>query len=268
VIDLHTHILPGIDDGAVDDEMAIRMLGQAQDDGITAMAATPHFVPGSFAPHAEAVKTAVRRLSEKARANGIDLRISAAHEVRAGAGLVDRLKRGEILAFDPKRRYLLVEMPGTEVPEWMDRLLFELEVADLIPVLAHPERNGGVMRDPVRLYSLVRRGCLVQVTADSLRGRFGKSVQQTAETILLHDMAHMVVSDAHDDVDRRPVLSEARAMVEKLVGPAVTLDLFVRNPERILEGIEFEPPEPRRPETEEAPSPLLDLMRRIFGFGS
>lgn len=267
MIDLHAHILPGIDDGASDLAMALDMLTVAAEDGITGIAATPHFIQGSFAPPGPEVRAGVERLAREAEARGIAIAIHPGHEVRAAAGLVERIRSGEVLALDPRGRYLLLEMPGSSVPEWMDRLVFELEVAGITPVLAHPERNTGIIRDPMRLHALIENGCRTQITAGSLLGHFGKHAAETARALLEHDMVHVVASDAHDNRFRTPSLSAARVIVAEAAGEGVAEALFVANPRAVLGGDEFPVPEPVpfARDDEESGDGLWSRVRGMFG---
>ncbi len=248
MIDLHSHILPGVDDGAPDLDVALDMLTVAVEDGITAIAATPHFIPGSFAPPGPQVLEGVAALREAAKKRGLVIEIHPGHEVRAAAGLVDRIRTGEVLALDRRGRYLLLEMPGSQVPEWMDQLVFELEVAGITAVIAHPERNTGIIRNPMRLHALIERGCRTQVTAGSLLGHFGKHAAETSRLLLACDMVHVVASDAHDARFRTPSLTAARAVVEEAVGAGVGETLFVTNPRAILAGEDFPAPDPMTPD--------------------
>ncbi|MEK8022187.1 MAG: CpsB/CapC family capsule biosynthesis tyrosine phosphatase [Candidatus Hydrogenedentota bacterium] len=265
MIDLHSHIIPGVDDGSPDYETSLAMLEIAAEDGIRTIAGTPHFIPGAFAPSAAEVRTAVGLLKEKVKAAGIDIEITGAHEVRTAAGLLQKLRNDEILTYDKSKRYLLLEMPGSSIPAWMDKLIFELEVGDIIPVIAHPERNAGVIKNPMLFYELVQKGCRSQITAGSITGRFGERVRETAHLLLRHRMAHIVASDAHDAEDRTPVLSMARATVAEMLGEPTAKALFEVNPRRILDGDEFYAPDPKPiEEDEEKDSALFGLFRRLF----
>jgi len=255
--------LPEIDDGSKDYEMSLAMLAIAAEDGITSIAATPHFIPGAFAPTGDEVRQAVAELSARATDHGLAINITCGHEVRVGVGLLEKLKSGEILALDPKRRYLLLEMPGSGVPIWMDRLLFDLEVGDVMPIIAHPERNVGVIKNPLRLYDLVEKGCVSQITAGSITGRFGTRTQETALLLLRHDLVHLVASDAHDSMDRVPVLTEARAIVAEFLGVARATALFEHNPAAILRGADFYRPDPKKIEEEERKT-LLSVFRKFL----
>lgn len=251
MIDIHSHVLPGVDDGAPDLDVALDMLTIAVEDGITAIAATPHFIDGSFAPTGPQVLEGVELLRQAAAKRGLPIAIHAGHEVRAAAGLVERVRTGEILALDRRGRYLLLEMTGSQVPEWMDQLVFELEVAGITAVIAHPERNTGIIRNPMRLHALIEKGCRTQLTTGSLLGHFGKHAAATSRVLLACDMVHVVASDAHDARFRTPSLAAARRVVEETAGAGVGEALFVTNPRAILAGEEFTVPEPMTPERAE-----------------
>lgn len=263
MIDLHSHIIPNVDDGAETLDVSIDMLAIAAGDGVTDIVATPHFIPGSFAPTGPEVRVAVATLQDEADSRGIAIRVHAGHEVRAGAGLVSRLRSGEVLAYDAGRHYLLLEMPGAQVPEWMDQLAFELQVAGVVPVLAHPERNLGIIRNPMRLHSLIEKGCRTQITAGSLLGHFGRSAQEVTKVLLEHDMVHIVASDAHDNHFRLPILSEARQAIGALLDSNRARVLFEDHPRAILDGNDFDAPEPR-PLDKKEEAGLFDRVLKLF----
>ena len=260
MIDIHTHILPGFDDGARDFDEALAMLAEAEADGIGCIVGTPHFIPGSFAPHGKEVKEACHELSERAAENKISTKISCAHEIRAGAGLIPRIKSGEILAYGDKSRYLLLEMPPVDIPIWMDQMLFELELEDMTPIIAHPERNRGVHKNPMRLYELIQKGCMIQITASSLLGYFGEATKLLAEKLLRNGFVHFVASDAHDSEERKPKLSKAYLKVEELCGKDSAEKLFRTHPKMALAGESIIVPEPIPIESEPE-----DFLSRIFG---
>lgn len=266
MIDVHTHIIPGVDDGAPDFETALAMIEIAASDGIRTIVGTPHFIPGAFAPTAAEVRKAVALLRERTKAEGIEIEVTGAHEVRATAGLLQRLRNDEILTFDKSKRYLLLEMPGSNIPSWMDRLIFELEVGDVIPVIAHPERNAGVIKNPALFMELVQKGCRSQLTAGSILGRFGERVKKTAHLLLRHNLAHVVASDAHDAEDRTPMLSTARAVVAEMLGDRAARTLFEENPRRLLAGDDIDAPDPTPlDEEDEQEGALFGVFRRLFG---
>lgn len=263
MIDLHAHVLPGLDDGAVDGETALRMLRIAVDDGITTLVATPHH-NSVWTPSAVQIRKSVELLRSSAEEEGIEIELLAGQEVRVDYGLVEKFKAGDLLFYDPNEKYVLLEMPGNWIPPFMDQLIFELQMADITPVIAHPERNASVINDPEKLYDLIIKGCLAQLTSGSLTGRFGTRIQEVSETILMNDMVHVVSTDAHDDIDRMPRLSSAREVVQALRGEAAATALFETNPRHIIEGTEISAPEPKIVDIREDRPNFFNSLKRFL----
>lgn len=207
MIDLHSHILPGLDDGAASEEEALAIARAAVADGIRTLAATPH-VRSDYPTSADAMEQALAELRSALSAAGIAL------DVRGGAEIaldrVDAIGHEELRRFClGGSRYLLLEAPYSGWPRGIGEQLFRLQVAGFVPVLAHPERNGDVAADPGRLAPLVEAGALVQLTASSLDGRGGRSAAATARRLLDAGLVHLVASDAHAPALRGVGLSGA-----------------------------------------------------------
>lgn len=211
MIDLHSHILPGLDDGAHDTAESLEIARAAVADGITAIAATPHVredYPTGAARMHEEVLLLRRALADAA----IPLEVHPGGEIALTR--LDRLGEGELRAFAlAGSRYLLLEFPYQGWPLDLRTRIFELQAAEFVPVLAHPERNAEVMASPERITALVDAGALVQLTASSLDGRGGRSVARTARHLLESGMAHLVSSDAHGPAVRGIGLAGAVAAI-------------------------------------------------------
>ena len=196
MIDLHTHVLPGLDDGARTLDDSLEMARAFVDDGVTAVAATPH-VRDDYPTSAEAMLRAVERLREALHEEGIPLTLHTGAELDIGwlARLGDvELRR---LTLAGAGRYLLVETPYHGWPAELVEQLLRLRRGGVTPVLAHPERNGVVQATPSLLEPLVRGGTLVQVTAASLDGRLGQRSLEAGHRLIGAGLAHLVASDAH-----------------------------------------------------------------------
>jgi len=244
-IDLHSHILPGFDDGAQDDEQALAMARMAAADGVGRVVATPHSVDGVWVQLPSAVREAAARLQEACREQGLDLEIVPGLEVYIAPDLPRRIVREPGCTLGGTR-YLLLEFPLQQYPHYVEQTVFELQVAGFMPIIAHPERYTEVIKDPSLIYTLVERGALTQVTAASLVGVFGSEVQETAQLFVTHGLTHVIASDAHGTGHRSPVLSEAVATVAELVGEDRARAMVTETPARILadERIHVSPPEP------------------------
>jgi protein-tyrosine phosphatase len=243
VIDLHTHLLPGVDDGAGTLAEAVAMARLAAADGVTTIVATPHRNPWSYrADRADAE----RRLEEVRRAcqcEGIAVRLLLGGESYIAPDLPEQLETGLALTINGSR-YLLIEWPLAEYPPYSDQVIFELQVRGIIPVVAHAERYRFVQRDPQGLARQVERGVLAQVTASSLLGEFGPRVRRASEDLLTRGLAHLIASDSHGPERRAPVLSRARARAAELVGEGRARALVEDVPRAIIndERVDLPPP--------------------------
>jgi protein-tyrosine phosphatase len=240
MIDLHSHILPGLDDGArtVDDSRALARRAAA--DGVTAIVATPH-VRGDYPTRPDEMERGVTRLREDFLAEGIDVEVLPGGEVDLGmlASLDDDGLRRFTLA--QSGRYLLLEFPYRGWPAGLEETVYGLGLRGLRPVLAHPERNREVQSKPARLAEAVRLGALVQVTAASVDGRIGRSSQAAADKLLELGLAHVLASDAHTPEIREAGLAAA---AEALGDDSLARFLTAEAPSAIVAG---EPvPEPPR----------------------
>jgi protein-tyrosine phosphatase len=196
VIDLHSHVLPGVDDGAATLEDSVAMARAAAADGVLWLAATPH-VRDDYPTDAETMERLVRQVRDAIDEAGVELELLPGGEIA-----LDRL---EVLDSDElrrfglggNRRYVLIEFPYVGWPRGLEERLIGLRAQGFVPVLAHPERNGEVQADPERLEPLVASGCLVQVTAASLDGRLGRASAGCGRALVDAGLAQLIGSDAH-----------------------------------------------------------------------
>jgi protein-tyrosine phosphatase len=210
VIDLHSHILPGLDDGAQTIEDSRELARRAAAEGVTAVAATPH-VRSDYPTTADEMELGVDALRADFGENGIPIQVLHGGEVdivRLSSLGDDELRR---FTLAQSGRYLLIEFPYSGWPAGMDNALFGVGLSGFIPILAHPERNGEVQRDPTRLRPTVERGALVQLTAASVDGRLGRSSKAAAKRLLELGLAHLLASDAHTPAIREAGLAAAAA---------------------------------------------------------
>jgi protein-tyrosine phosphatase len=213
VIDLHSHILPGLDDGSRTVEDARLLARRAAEDGVTAVAATPH-VRSDYPTRPEEMERGVARLREDFAEQRISVEVLPGGEIDLGAlaGLDDDDLRRFALA--GSGRYLLLEFPYSGWPSGLEETVYALGLKGLVAVLAHPERNREVQAGPDRLAEAVRMGALVQLTAASLDGRIGRSSQATATRLLELGLAHLLASDAHTPEIREAGLAAAAEALE------------------------------------------------------
>jgi len=245
MIDIHCHPLPGVDDGAKTMDEAAEMCRMAASDGITHIVATPHcnydypFRPDVNQQKLRELQAAVGQEPKLLLGCDFHLSYDNIREVIADRG-----------SFTVNRtRYLLVEFEDQFIPENMDHVFYDLQVAGLVPILTHPERNAVLQRKPEMVYQWVTRGCLVQVTAQSLTGRFGSTAARLSEMWLARNLVHFFASDAHDTRRRPPLLSMCYDRVAALKGKSEADRLLRRNPAAVIEDKQLPlGPEPLAPE--------------------
>ena len=243
MIDLHAHILPGLDDGATDLAESLAMARLACADGVRTIVATPHnhdWKPGIGRLD---ILERVAHLQSALDAAGISMKCVPGVEAYLTPNITEQVESGQAFCLGGSR-YILVELPLELYPSYVEQAIFELQIKGLAPILAHPERNAVLAREPRRLYQLVERGLLTQLTAASLVGGFGPQVQDAASLFLKHNLAHIIASDAHGVEGRSPVLSAAVAAAAAVVGQARATAMVTTVPESILAGerLAVEPP--------------------------
>ncbi|HET9017898.1 MAG TPA: CpsB/CapC family capsule biosynthesis tyrosine phosphatase [Thermomicrobiaceae bacterium] len=242
LVDLHSHVLPSVDDGAHDDETALQMLRVAQEDGVVAIAATPH--AHRIAP--ERVEVGVARLNGLAREAGLAIRVMPGTEVRIAADLLERHRTGKLITLNGTR-YLLLEAPlSGPWPRYLPQVVDQLHAEGVLPILAHAERYDDIQRHPELLLELIAAGVPIQVNADSLSRRAERGARPAAETLLRHHMVHIIASDAHHPQWRPPRLSEALAVAAEVAGRDYA-DWVAANSGKVIRGEALTLPAPRLP---------------------
>jgi protein-tyrosine phosphatase len=216
MIDIHSHILPGLDDGASTIADSILMARAALNDGISHVLATPHHANGRYLNGALSVKEAVEDLIRVLQEQQIPLRVLPGSEIRVYKNLIEDMERGSILTLNDSR-YALIEFPADRIPEHMEEYIHELRVIGKVAIIAHPERNQEIMRNPERLAHLIGLGALSQITAGSVNGHFGKKIRSFAMQLCSEHLTHFIASDAHNILDRPfGLLHSYRAIADSL----------------------------------------------------
>lgn len=236
MIDLHTHILPGVDDGASDLEMSLAMGRFGVEQGLSVIAATPHFYE---VPNWAFVQEKVCELQKHFEENQIPLKLVAGAELFLDLEILE-MHTSEIPTYGGNGKFCLIEFPLRQVPIYVEQVLFSLQTKGITPVIAHPERYLQVIEDPNLILEWIRQGCVIQLNAGSILGRFGSKIQETAEIMLTHEMVHLVGSDAHGFERRRLNLPDASQVLSDLLSPDKSLELVQTNPQAILDGT-FQP---------------------------
>lgn len=245
MIDIHSHILPGLDDGAASLEESVKMCRMAADDGITHMVASPHCnVRFPFDP-----ETNKSKIAELQAAVGETPQILPGCDFHFSYENLRAVREDRNRFTINGRNHLLVEFDEMVIPRNIRQIFFELLSADIVPVITHPERNYFLQNHPEVLYDWVQAGCSVQITAQSVMGKFGPQAQKAARKLLEHHLVHAVASDAHNTTSRPPRLTPCHEEIRKKYGDRTAEELFRANPQAMIDGNDLpagrEPLDPR-----------------------
>jgi len=236
MIDLHTHILPGLDDGSQNWEQSLEMARMAVDNGITAMVCTPHWVAGKYENNRDTILARFAEFGTRLAEAAIPLVIYPGAELHLSADMTPRILSRELLTINDGGRYALIELPEGALPDNLEDFFWNMEMKGIKPIISHVERNPILRKDPMRLFRWVETGILTQVTAASLLNEFSEEIQEFSLMLVENRMTHMLVTDAHGLHIRIPKIREAYLIVEELVGPEEAHRLCVDTPSRILQG--------------------------------
>ena len=260
MIDIHCHILPGVDDGAETMEDSLEMCRIAVGDGIKVIVATPHFTPGRFEPDSATVFSLIDELQDNIDGLKLDLKILSGADVAVSPEYRLHIDSREHATINKGSKYVLAELPHSGAPIGWERFLFTLIDGGMTPILTHPERNPSFIKDPVSLRSFVDYGGLIQVTAMSITGEFGEDIQGAVAALLREELVHVIASDAHSSDYRIPVLSEAVAMASDIVGKDIAMAFVTSVPQAIINGVEI-PVLYDRPSKSREMKPSRDMSR-------
>jgi protein-tyrosine phosphatase len=274
MIDLHSHILFGIDDGPKVIEESIQMCRIGYQDGIRTIVATPHIQPGIYQNNRSTILTKLQQLNNVLMKFGVqssefvvknsdsmtqrlndpmtqlpndsitELKLLPGADVHFSSDVLQRYEEGEIVTVNDQGRYLMVEFAFQGIPYQAEEVLFKLLTKGITPIISHPERNMEIAQRPKRYYEMIRMGCLGQVTAMSLTGDFGSGVRRIAEKLLSKRLIHMIASDAHSADGRPPILSAAVKAAEKIVGKEEAQKMVTEYPQAVIDGRRPNVPEP------------------------
>ncbi|MEK4012846.1 tyrosine-protein phosphatase [Peribacillus sp. FSL M8-0224] len=235
MIDIHCHILPGVDDGSADMKESMNMARKAVEAGISHLYATPHHLNEKYVNVKNDIINRAVRLNESLQQANIPLIIHPGQEVRIHRDIFISLEKEEILTLDDNGRYLLLELPSGSVPTYTQEVIYELLLKGITPIIVHPERNKELIENHKLLFELVEEGALTQLTSGSIIGLFGKNVKSFSKKIVEHNLAHIISTDAHNIGSRGFTLQQAYETITKEYGIERTF-YFKENAEQLSKG--------------------------------
>lgn len=249
IIDLHSHLIPGVDDGAQTLEQSIHLARQAVDEGVEHMVLTPHHRNGKYINYKSDVLKTANTLQEAYKQANVNLKVYASKEIRLTDKFLDDLYNGELLSLDAAGKYYLIEFPSDRVLSNANQVLQELIDDGITPVIAHPERNHELSTNLHRLYELVQMGCLTQITTSSYSGYYSETLVENSKRIIDHNLAHILASDVHHLKHRPMNVQAAFERSDENYGQK-TVQYFKDNARNIFNGDKVnkkKPIEPKKP---------------------
>ena len=236
MIDIHSHILPGIDDGAKTLADSLEMARIAVADGIHTMACTPHIYPGMYMNDGPGIIRAIASLQAELDQEGIALKLVAGADVHLVPGLLDGLKSGRVPTLNASR-YFLLEPSHTTPPPHFEGSVFNLIAAGYTPIITHPERLVWIESHYPVFLRLIEQGAWMQVTAGALTGHFGARAKYWGERFIGEGHTHILATDAHSTGRRKPQLSAAMEMAEAALGKELAVKLVLDRPDAVLNNL-------------------------------
>lgn len=233
--DLHCHLLPGIDDGPSTMAEALAMASLAVANGITHAVVTPHIHPGRYENTLDSISAAYSKFKAELEIQSIPLELGMAAEVRIGFEITQMVSNGQLpfLGSLDDNKVLLVELPHSHIPPGSEKLMNWLMDRGITPMIAHPERNKSIIRDIENVLPFIEMGCLLQVTAGSVAGDFGRLAQERAIAMLENGWVSILASDAHNTDYRPPALEPGRVAASNIVGEEESWRLVRKTPHQI-----------------------------------
>ena len=238
MIDIHAHILPGLDDGPATMADALQMARMAVEDGIRTIIATPHCLNGIFNNYREGVMSACSEFNLTLEKEHIPLEVLPGSEVHLGLEILDDLESDRLMTLNDTGRYFFLELPDQFIPRTLVGFIARLEKMNVTPIIAHPERNMAIQRNTTLLEDLISAGALSQITAGSLTGGFGTPALRCCLRIIELNLVHFMASDAHSPGMRPPVLSKAVDKLSALTGRTEAERMVLEGPMMVIEGRE------------------------------
>lgn len=218
MIDIHTHILPGIDDGPTAIDESIKIVEKAAGAGIKVIVVTPHILEIPSSDLCNRICKAASELEKEIISRKINIKIIVGAEFFISHDLPEYIERHKKLTIQYKKNYILLELPAYQIPLYAEEVIFKLLINRVVPIIAHPERNLEIQQMPNKINGLIQKGALTQLNAGSLTGVYGKKVKKAARTLLKKNLIHMMASDIHSLSSGTYPLIKGIDAAEKIIG--------------------------------------------------
>src|SRR5699024_5339047 len=262
MIDIHSHILPKVDDGAQGMEESIKMAKLYIENGINKVVVTPHYIEGAGSTTFSENKIILDKLKNVLKEEGLDLELYIGNEIYVTSDTLNYVMDKKAATLN-ETRYVLIELPMYDMPRYMENIIYELCLKGYVPILAHPERNIKHQQKPTILYGFIMGGALAQINLPSLEGRYGEESKETGELLLKHNMIHFIGTDAHSPRVRSPRIKKSLAILKDIVDEDTFKEITYLNGQALLKDKLISVGEPIKYEREKKKGLLSFLKSKI-----
>lgn len=239
MIDMHCHIVPGVDDGAKDMEMSIEIARLYANNGFKKIINTSHFLGEGKGVTRIELEDSFRNMNNQLIQEDIDLEVLPGNELYLSMDIVKDLESGRALTLN-NSKYVLVELPANDYPLYTEDILYELQIKGYKPIIAHPERNRSIIKNPELIINLISKGNLVQMNYHSIEGMYGKEVMRTADFLLKNNLVHFLGTDTHSNGRRSPNVSSILKLIQSKIGKDNLKILTLVNPSKVINNQEID----------------------------
>lgn len=243
MIDMHSHILPSIDDGATSVDEAFKLINEAKNAGFEAIVLTSHYIEGYYEADIDRRETLLQSLDDNLKAKTIDVDLYLGNEIYISENVVNLLKEGKASTIN-NTSYVLFELPLNQEPMFIFNVIYEMLQNKLVPILAHPERYAFVQQNPELIYDLIQRGVLMQANFGSIIGEYGEKAQIIVKKLLQNDMIHFLGSDVHRQNTIYPKIPKILSELNKLISEDKIEEITSINPKLVLQNKRIDIDEP------------------------
>lgn len=233
MVDIHSHLIPNVDDGSKSVEETFMLIKEADRAGITDIILTPHYIVNSYEQNANTLILLKDKLQQILDKDKINVKLHIGMEVYITDNLIDLLKQNKLLTL-ANSKYLLMELPLNTNVQYLDMVIFKLIENNIIPIIAHPERYKFVQEDPSKARELIDSGCLIQSNIGSILGIYGKKAKKTIKYLLKNDLINFIATDTHRKNTIYPLLEKGIKKIEKITGKEKAEELTNLNVQKIL----------------------------------
>jgi len=238
MIDMHCHIVPGIDDGAKDMEMSIEIAKLYSENGFKKVFNTSHFLGEGNGASRTDLEESFNNLNRVLLDEGIDLQVLPGNELYISMDIIEDLEAKRALTMN-NSRYVLIELPSNDFPLYTEEVFYEMQIKGYKPIIAHPERNRSIVKNPELLINLIEKGALAQMNFHSIEGMYGKDVMLAADLLLRNNLIHFLGTDTHSNGRRSPNVASVIKLISSKVGKEKLKELTVINPNKVINNSEI-----------------------------